>query len=68
MLPPAFEPIIAQLTALYRKFLVQDDEAVAVPELLSAEGVKQTRWCVGGTGVAMAPGVEIPCALFLVPC
>jgi hypothetical protein len=37
MLPPEFEPIIAQLTALYRKLLVQDNEAVAVPELLSAE-------------------------------
>jgi hypothetical protein len=37
MLPPEFEPMIAQLAALYRKFLMQDNEAVAVPELLTAE-------------------------------
>lgn len=37
MLPPEFESISTRLAALYRTFLIADDTAMTVPDLLTAE-------------------------------
>ena len=51
MLPPEFESIARELITRFRAFIVEDDEAAALPDLLTAE--EQVVAFVVETGLAV---------------